>query len=102
IKQKLERSVGLAAKCDFRTKHEELAFSDLSVHNGDRVFQVALAPAPTAAQRLVGVKPGDGLHAFGLRIRLQLERRIVLKKEVDFVAHAERERIRVVNSRLQN
>src|SRR5262245_39359759 len=88
IKQEHESAVRLAAIRDFRTVHKQLALSNLGVHDRDGVFQIALTPSPSAAKRRVRIEPGYGLHAFGLRIRSQLERRIVLEKEIHFVAHS--------------
>ena len=95
-------AVGLAAIGYFRGEHEKLSVPDLGVHHRDRIFEIALSPSPPATQRLGGIEPGNGFHAFGLRIRLQHERWIVLEKEVHSVTHAKRERIRIVDSRLQH
>src|SRR5262249_34363161 len=74
VKQKLERPLRLAAIGDFGTEHEELALSNLGIHNSDGVFEVTLAPSPATPQWLIRVEPGYWLHAFRLRIGLELER----------------------------
>src|SRR5215831_17445355 len=67
IEQELEGAVRLTAKRNFRTEHEEPSLSDLGICHGNRILQIALAPSPPAAQRLIRIKPGNGPNAFRLR-----------------------------------
>src|SRR6185369_1191356 len=102
VEQKLERAVRLSSKSDFRPKHEELALPNPRFGNGNSVLKIFLAPRPSAAKRVVVVKPGHRPDAFHRSFRPQSEHRAVVKKDIQLFVHSIGEWIAVVDSHLHD
>src|SRR5205807_1251129 len=68
VKEQLIGSMRLRPEQDFRPEKEQLAFTHICFNDGGRVLKVFLAPGPAAAQRGVGVIPGNHPHTrpFGI------------------------------------
>src|SRR6266850_1331724 len=101
VEEKFVSSMWLGSKEDFGPEKEQLALADTRFHDCGCVFEILLPPGPTAAERCAGVVPRDDLDTLLFGIARHSECRTVFEEEVRPLRHAECERVRVVDLRLQ-
>src|SRR5688572_33269149 len=93
IEQQLERPMRLRAFQDLGTEENCAALANSGLERDHTVLQIALAPAPSAAERRLGVEPPDTLDAGCFRASAQPEHRTVVEEDVQIGRASCRERV---------